>query len=273
MLLLANTILFSLLFMCMCVCMHVYMYVFMYIYVYIYIYIYIHICIYIYIYIQTHITHIRDTYKRIRNAHTHTHARTYIQYLMFLLANTILSVSITLICIMTVFFSSTKKPQGLNSRSKMHRFEVCSQRFRTNIHEYCFLVEEKKTVIMHMRILIHTLISIMIVFFLAQKKTILIPNAENKDWSVLLWLRNSNLSFFFGEKKDSHYGNQSIFLFCFFFSFTCIFLSFFLFCFFFSPFHSAMWFWLLYFLYFIFALRTRIKHVQYQTAFVILPFP
>ena len=46
--------------------------------------------------------------------------------------------------------------------------------------------------------------------FLAQKKTILIPNAENKDRSDVLWLRNLNLSFFYGEKKDSHYGNQSI---------------------------------------------------------------
>jgi hypothetical protein len=59
---------------------------------------------------------------------------------------------------------------------------------------------------------IHTLISIMIVFFLAQKKTIFIPNAENKDRSSALWLRNLNLSFFYGEKKDSHYGNQSIYM-------------------------------------------------------------
>ena len=37
--------------------------------------------------------------------------------------------------------------------------------------------------------------------FLAQKKTILIPNAENKDRTGALWLRNLNLSFFFREKK------------------------------------------------------------------------
>jgi hypothetical protein len=45
-----------------------------------------------------------------------------------------------------------------------------------------------------------TLISIMIVFFFAQKKTILIPNAEYKDQSgALFW--NLNLNFFFQEKK------------------------------------------------------------------------
>ncbi len=55
-----------------------------------------------------------------------------------------------------------------------------------------------------------TLISIMIVFFLAQEKTILIPKAENKDRSGVIWLRNLNLSFFYREKKNSHYGNQSI---------------------------------------------------------------
>ncbi len=48
---------------------------------------------------------------------------------------------------------------------------------------------------------LYALISTMIVFFLAQKKTILIPNAENKDRSGVLWLRNLNLSFFYGEKK------------------------------------------------------------------------
>ncbi len=37
--------------------------------------------------------------------------------------------------------------------------------------------------------------------FLAQKKTILIPNAENKDRSNVLWLRNLNLSCFYGGKK------------------------------------------------------------------------
>ena len=47
-------------------------------------------------------------------------------------------------------------------------------------------------------------------FFLAQKKTILIPNAENKDQSGALWLRNLNLTFFIEKQKDSHYGNQSI---------------------------------------------------------------
>jgi hypothetical protein len=54
-----------------------------------------------------------------------------------------------------------------------------------------------------------TLISIMIVFFLAQKKTTFILNAENKDLSSVLWLRNLNMSCFYQEKKDSHYGNQS----------------------------------------------------------------
>ncbi len=49
----------------------------------------------------------------------------------------------------------------------------------------------------------------MTVFFLAQKNTILIPNAENKDRSGALWLWKLNLSFFYREKKDSHYGNQS----------------------------------------------------------------
>jgi hypothetical protein len=49
----------------------------------------------------------------------------------------------------------------------------------------------------------------MIVFFLEQKKKILIPNAENKDRTGALWLRNLNLNFFFEKKKDSHYGNQS----------------------------------------------------------------
>ncbi len=52
----------------------------------------------------------------------------------------------------------------------------------------------------------------MIVFFLAQKKTTLIPNAENKDRSGVLWLRNLNLSFFSREKKDSRYGNRSTYV-------------------------------------------------------------
>jgi hypothetical protein len=34
-----------------------------------------------------------------------------------------------------------------------------------------------------------------------ETKTILIPNAENKDQSGALWLQNSNLNFFFREKK------------------------------------------------------------------------
>jgi hypothetical protein len=37
--------------------------------------------------------------------------------------------------------------------------------------------------------------------FLAQEKTILVRNAENKDRSSALWLRNLNLSFFYEEKK------------------------------------------------------------------------
>ncbi len=52
-------------------------------------------------------------------------------------------------------------------------------------------------------VLVHliTLIFIMVVFFLASKKTILIPNAENKDRTGAFWLRNLNLSFFYREKK------------------------------------------------------------------------
>ncbi len=50
-------------------------------------------------------------------------------------------------------------------------------------------------------VMTHTLISIMIVFLLAQKKTKLIPNAENKYRTDALWLRNLNLSFFYREKK------------------------------------------------------------------------
>ena len=38
----------------------------------------------------------------------------------------------------------------------------------------------------------------------------MIPNAENKDRTGALWLRNLNLNFFFEKKKDSHYGNQSM---------------------------------------------------------------
>jgi hypothetical protein len=48
-----------------------------------------------------------------------------------------------------------------------------------------------------------TLISIMIVVFLAQKKTIFILNAENKGRSSALWLRNLNLSFFLSRKKKT----------------------------------------------------------------------
>ncbi len=46
-----------------------------------------------------------------------------------------------------------------------------------------------------------TLIFIMIVFVLAKKESMLIPNAENKDRTGAFWLKNLNLSFFYGEKK------------------------------------------------------------------------
>ncbi len=46
--------------------------------------------------------------------------------------------------------------------------------------------------------------------FLSIKKTILIPNAENKDRTGAFWLRNWAWVFFMEKKKDSHYENESI---------------------------------------------------------------
>jgi hypothetical protein len=52
---------------------------------------------------------------------------------------------------------------------------------------------------------------IMIVFFLAKKENILVPNAVEKHRTGAFRTRDQTLSFFFRlKKKDSHYENESI---------------------------------------------------------------
>jgi hypothetical protein len=48
--------------------------------------------------------------------------------------------------------------------------------------------------------------------FFSTKKTILIPNAENKDRTSAFWLRNLNSNFFLSRKKNVHYENQSMYV-------------------------------------------------------------
>ena len=60
--------------------------------------------------------------------------------------------SVTIDCIVTVFFFPTKKNFSFNSGSEMHRFEFCSQRSRTKIHKSSLFTLKKRTCIMPSRV-------------------------------------------------------------------------------------------------------------------------
>jgi hypothetical protein len=57
----------------------------------------------------------------------------------------------------------------------------------------------------------HTLIFIMIGFFLAKKENILVPNAVEKHRTGAFRTREQTMGFFFSlKKRDNHYENESI---------------------------------------------------------------
>ncbi len=125
-----------------------------------YIYTYIHPC--------TH-THTNKYIRTTKHMHIRMHEDDFLSHIMgagkfvkgymYVLSYTCMCSHIhvcTFTSTMTVLFSPLTQTSSRNVWTKMHRFEVCSQRYRTRTHKYSFFTLKKRTVIMQVRACIRT---------------------------------------------------------------------------------------------------------------------